>query len=226
MIIVYEGRCTNYKAPYGEWLFRRDSDVLLSPECLVQWKESVLHYAWWLLFSSHGAVRRHCRSCPVSTYCNVFTDFCFGVYFNPLPLLLFSLFALFHCVMEMALEDSVGSINWSCLQSGVDPGLRRALSRAGCCDKASPCCQATQENEREKVALLWSPCIISHSKWQPSTQAQMPTDAGVSARGVCVDVCMCAHTASWMCVCVCFSSFMPLVLWKLAAYSILRRQIT
>lgn len=83
---------------------------------------------------------------------------------SPLTLSIFSLFTLFHCVMEMELEDPVGSINWSCLQSDVDPGLRRALSRASCCDKASPRCQATPENEREKVALLWSPCIISHSK--------------------------------------------------------------
>lgn len=112
----------------------------------------------------------------------------------PLTLSIFSPFTLFHCVMEMELEDPVGSINWSCLQSGVDPGLRRTLCWASCCDKAGPHSQATQENEREKVALLWSPCIISHSKWQPSTQAQMPTDAGVSARGVCVDV--------WMFVCV------------------------
>lgn len=50
---------------------RRDSDILLSLECLVQWKESVLHYAWWLLFSSHGAVRHHCRSCSVSTNCSM-----------------------------------------------------------------------------------------------------------------------------------------------------------
>lgn len=72
---------------------------------------------------------------------------------------------LFGSVMEMEVKDPLGSINWSCLQSGVEPGLRGGtLSRAGCCDKAGPCCQATQENAREKVALLWSACIISHRK--------------------------------------------------------------
>lgn len=60
--------------------------------------------------------------------------------------------------MEMEVEDPVGSINWSRLQSGMDPGLRRrALSRAGCCDKGSPCCQATQENEREKSGPALEP---------------------------------------------------------------------
>lgn len=110
----------------------------------------------------------------------------------------------------------------------VDPGFRGALSWAGYCDKASPRCQATQENEREKVALLLSPCIISHSKWQPSTQAQMPTDAVVSARGVRVDVwmfaCMCTQPPECECLCACASGFT--LLWNLAAYRTLCSQIT
>lgn len=112
----------------------------------------------------------------------------------------FSLFTLFSMYYGNGVRGPSGcyylvlSLEWC--GSWFKEGFR-VLSRAGCCDKASPHCQATQENEREKVALLWGPCIISHSKWQPSTQAQMPTDAGVSARGVCV------YTALWMCVCVC-----------------------
>lgn len=70
IIVVNEGKHTNCKAPNGEWLFRRDSALLEPPECLVQWKESILHYAWQLLFSSHGAVSRHCRSCTISTNCS------------------------------------------------------------------------------------------------------------------------------------------------------------
>lgn len=219
------------RAPNVEWLFRRDSNVLESPECLVHWKESVLHYAWWLLFSSHGAVRRHCRSCPVSTNCTVFTDCCFGVYFSPLPLLPAPFFFLPSLLYFTLLWKWSQRALWTPLTGPgsrvvVDPGFRGALSWAGYCDKASPRCQATQENEREKVALLLSPCIISHSKWQPSTQAQMPTDAGVSARGVRVDVWMCVCTQHPECECRCAWASGFTILWNLAAYRTLCCQIT
>lgn len=85
--------------------------------------------------------------------------------------------------MEMDWEDPVGSINRFCVQSGVYPGLKRGVR--GLLYKPG---WLLSQSRMEKVALLWSPCIISHSKWQPSAQTQMPTDARVSARGVFVCV--------------------------------------
>lgn len=49
-----------------------------------------------------------------------------GAYFNPLtPFTPPSIPSLSpRCLLEMAWEDPVGSINWPCLQSGLDPGLK------------------------------------------------------------------------------------------------------
>lgn len=64
---------------------QRDTNVLEGPDCQVQWKERVLHYVWRLLFSSQGSSGVICSSCPVSIYCHVFTDCCFGVCSNLIP---------------------------------------------------------------------------------------------------------------------------------------------
>lgn len=105
---------------------------------------------------------------PSAQIAVMFTDCCFGVYFNRLPPLTLPVISFsvlyFTASWKWRSRTQWLPLTGPCLRSGVEPGFSGALSRAACCHKAGPRCQATQENAREKVALLWSPCIISHSK--------------------------------------------------------------
>lgn len=65
-------------------------------------------------------------------------------------------------VLYFPANGPVGSIKQSCFQSGVNSGLRGLYVELLLA--SSKCHQATQKNEPEKVALLLSSCIISHSQ--------------------------------------------------------------
>lgn len=151
----------------------------------------------------------------------VFTDCCRGVYFNPLC---FSPSVLcFTGVWKWRFKNRAGPLTgpiFRVVASGLGEGRGFKILSWLLWQSWSSLSGHSREWEGESGRALESMHYFTHSKWQPSTQAQMPTNAGVS---LCVCVCLCVSIFH---LCVCVSSFMPLLLWKLPVYSMLHSQIT
>lgn len=117
----------------------------------------------------------------------VFTDCCRGVYFNPLC---FSPSVLcFTGVWKWRFKNPAGPLTgpiFRVVASGLGEGRGFKILSWLMWQSWSSLSGHSREWEGESGRALESMHYFTHSKWQPSTQAQMPTNAGVSLRGMCV----------------------------------------
>lgn len=126
---------------------------------------------------------------PSAQIAVVFTDCCFGVYFNRLPPLTVPVIPLsvLHCLMEMEVKDPVASINWSLSPEWCGTWFQRG-SKSSCLLSQSWSSLSGHSGECEEES---GPALEPmHYFTQQVTAQHTGTNAnrrqGVSERCVCV----------------------------------------